>query len=168
MRQVLIVPSYQDIDGPLIFLAGPVQGAPDWQQVAIEFLPTRTDAHIASPRRQSIPIGGLDEEAYNTQIAWEHYYLERAGQSGVIMFWLAKETEHIAGRAYAQTSRFELGEAVTLHRLQGIKVVVGIEDGFSNKRYLLKTISSKAPNIPLCSTLEETCEQAIKLIDKNP
>jgi len=29
--KILIAPKYEDIEGPLIFLAGPIQGAWQWQ-----------------------------------------------------------------------------------------------------------------------------------------
>jgi hypothetical protein len=151
------------LGGPLIFLAGPIQGAPNWHGEAIAFLEGVSGLQIASPRR--LETGGKDfsEEVYREQIAWEHFHLKRAGENGVTLFWLARETAHQCDRAYAQTTRFELGEAVTLHRWKGIKVVVGIEIGFSNARYLKTTIASKAPDIPLCSTLQQTCEIAIRL-----
>jgi len=105
----------------------------------------------------------LSEQKYSEQIDWEHFHLNRAGENGVVLFWLAREVEHFCDRAYVQTSRFELGAGVTLHRWKGSKVIVGIEAGFSNARYLRKTIAKKAPGIPLCSTLKETCEAAVAL-----
>jgi hypothetical protein len=63
----------------------------------------------------------------------------------VIMFWLAGETNHAYDRAYAQTTRFELGEAVTRHRLEKIRVVVGIEKGFTNEKYIRHTILKRHP-----------------------
>ena len=167
MGKILIPPEYKDISGPLIFLAGPIQGALNWQGEAIEFLKSKTSAHIASPRREMVLDKDFKAEDYNIQVEWEHDYLEYAAVYGVTLFWLAREAEHMCDRSYAQTSRFELGEAVTRHRLEGIKVVVGIEEGFSNKRYLQKTISTKMPNISLCSSLKETCLEAIKLFTTN-
>ena len=163
MAKVLIPPAYNDVAGPLIFLAGPIQGAPHWHQEAIALIGDASGFQIASPRRPE--TGGKDypEEVYQEQIAWEHFHLARAAQNGVTLFWLAREMVHQCDRAYAQTTRFELGEAVTLHQWKGIKVVVGLEAGFSNARYLRATITRKAPGIPLCSTLAETCEQAVRL-----
>lgn len=154
MAEVLIPIDYRDITGPLIFLAGPIQGAPDWHAAALTHFQTARGLTLASPKAIQ------PHDYYHDQIAWEHHHLERAARHGVILFWLAREAQHVCDRAYAQTSRFELGEAVTLHRWQGIKVVVGIEDGFSNARYLRLTIAKKAPGIPLCSSLAQTCEAA--------
>lgn len=71
----------------------------------------------------------------------------------------------IPERSYAQTTRFELGEAVTTHRFTGAHVVVGvgIEDGFTNARYLRRAIAKKASGIPFCASFEETCRKAIAL-----
>lgn len=163
--KILIPPKYEKITGPLIFLAGPIQGAPDWQKEAIEILKNLTpDIHIASPRRSIESRGQFPEKDYHEQVEWEHHYLDYAAKNGVILFWLAKEAENISGRAYAQTTRFELGEAVARHYIKGIKVVVGIEKGFSNERYLRKTIAAKAQDIPLLDNLADTCKTAIKLI----
>lgn len=162
MGKTLIAPEYGDVPGPLIFLAGPIQGAADWQKRAIELLAPHPGVNIASPRR---PLSAEDfsEADYNAQVDWEHHHLARAAENGAILFWLAKESVHDCGRAYAQTTRFELGEAVTLCRLRGAKVVIGIEEGFTNARYIRRTLAKKAPAIPMCSTLEEACEQALRL-----
>lgn len=157
MAEILTPCTYADIAGPLIFLAGPIQGALDWHAEAIARLRAGGATAVASPKAIE------KHDYYNEQVAWEHHHLERAGRHGVILFWLAREAQHVCDRAYAQTTRFELGEAVTLHRWQGIKVVVGIEDGFSNARYLRLTIAKKAPGIPLCTTLPQTCEVAMLL-----
>lgn len=162
MRKVILPPEYVEIsvNEPVLFLAGPIQGAPDWQNEAISIIHNlASNLDIASPRRDE-----FKNADYNEQVDWEHFYLDRAARNGVIMFWLAREANHVCERAYAQTSRFELGEAITLHRWQKIKVIVGIEDGFSNSRYLKKTISKKASGILICSNLRETCEKAVKLI----
>lgn len=163
MGEVIRPPAYQDLRGPLIFLAGPIQGAPDWHAETISLLQA-TDIFIASPRRPDSEGGDFSQDAYNEQVAWEHYHLQRAGENGVSLFWLAREARHQCDRAYAQTSQFELGEAVTLHRWKGIKVVVGIEKGFSNARYLRTTITRKAPAVPLCSTLRETCDAVLEIL----
>jgi len=162
MSQVLVPPVYVEVAGPLIFLAGPIQGAPDWQAEAIRILSAAGGIAIASPRRAAAG-GDFPETEYAAQVDWEHHYLARAAANGVTLFWLAKEAVHVCERTYAQTTRFELGEAVTLHRLTGAKVAVGIEPGFSNMRYLLRTIGKKAPNIPICGTLAETCVRALGL-----
>src|ERR1051326_8779002 len=91
----------------VLFLAGPIQGTGDWQAEARKIIHAkRPDVLVASPRRDYVP-GTFD---YGQQVDWETYHLRLAAANGVILFWLAREEEHIPSRAYAQTSRFELGE----------------------------------------------------------
>ena len=163
----------------VIFLAGPIQGAPDWHLEAVEHLRelymseiNLKDFHIACPKRLAVS----DEEFnYDEQIAWETHYLNAAAQTGGIMFWLAKEEEQIPGRAYGQTSRFELGEwkarVQILNKLKKlfdekttIKMVVGIQQGFSGRRYLIKRLSEDVPEVMLCETLEETCKALYQIL----
>src|SRR5215510_12081501 len=100
MSGVLILPpQYTPIEGTLIFLAGPIQGAPLWQQQAIGFLMEMApDFHIACPRGSAIP-GRFD---YGNQVDWETHHLRLAGKQGAILFWLAREEFHFPERAYAQ------------------------------------------------------------------
>lgn len=164
MSTVHVPPQVMPVEQPLIFLGGPIQGAPDWQSRAIALISSEApDVDIASPRRPTVSKGDFGEDEYLKQVHWEHDHLAIAAERGVTLFWLAAEAEHVPGRSYAQTTRFELGEAVTNHRLTGAHVVVGIEEGFTNARYLRLTIGKKAPAIPLCGSLEESCRQAVIL-----
>jgi len=163
--EIIIPPQYIAIEGPVIFLAGPIQGATDWQNEAARFIKSEAqEVHIASPRRPEFNKGDFVGDKHKEQVDWEHFYLQRAGENGVILFWLAKEQEHSCDRAYAQTTRFELGEAVAKHHFANIKVIVGIEDGFTNANYLRITLSKKYPGIPICNNLQETCKTAIQYI----
>jgi hypothetical protein len=160
-NRVLLPPQIQeDIPGQVIFLAGPIQGAPDWQGEAIRILGARaSDIFIASPRRKYLD-GDFD---YGKQVDWETYYLRRASVRGVILFWLAKEAVHDCGRAYAQTTRFELAEWKVRHERDGVKVAVGIEEGFPGAKYVRKRLAQDCPKIPLCDSLEGVCSAAIAL-----
>lgn len=162
--RIIIPPEYIEVKGPVIFLAGPIRGAYNWQEEAANYINNRSlELNIASPRRPGLTPDEFRDDVFDEQVDWEHYYLARAGENGVILFWLAKEFKHDCKRVYAQTTRFELGEHVAKHHFAGIKVAVGIEDGFSNARYIRRTLSKKYPKIPICESLKETCEAAIKL-----
>lgn len=104
-----------------------------------------------------------EENAFNKQVDWETKYLEKAGGNGVILFWLAKQAKNIPGRAYAQTTRWELATWKERHKTKGAKLVVGIEEGFSGARYIRKKLMEECPNIPLLTSLEETCKRALAL-----
>ena len=158
---ILIAPHREELTGPVIFLAGPIQGAPDWQTEAMGLLGVNPYIHVVSPRQSIQKKEEFSDQDYFSQIEWEHHYLDVACKSGVVMFWLPKPIEIIQGRAYAQTTRFELGEMVARHYLSGVRLVIGIEKGFGNDRYIRRTLELKAPKVSVCSTLEETCESAL-------
>jgi len=150
-------------EAPLIFLAGPIQGAPDWQEQASDIIAVLDpEIVIANPRQPLELADGLQGQDFYDQVDWETHYLRQAGKRGVIMFWLAKEAEHNCGRAYAQTSRFELGEWKEYHRRDSSIVVIGIEPGFTNERYLRHRLGQDCPEIAIFNTLEQTCRLAVK------
>jgi hypothetical protein len=161
MGVVVCPPAYLDLDGPLVFLAGPIQGAGDWQDDAISYLTKQASGcNIASPRRSYPPVT-FD---YDVQVDWETHHLRRAAQQGVILFWLATEKEHDCNRSYAQTTRFELAEWKARHERDGAPLVVGIEEGFSGARYIRRRFGQDCPTIPILSTLEDACRSAIEAI----
>lgn len=148
---------------PGIFLAGPIQGARDWQSEAISLLLDKTkdikeDFFIASPRTKDWNKG-YDFEA---QIDWETKYLSMAGNYGVIMFWLCNESEHFCHRAYAQTTRFELAEWISTAKDWDSKVVVGFDTNFSGSKYIKHRLK-KNSNITQCNSLEETVSKTAEL-----
>jgi hypothetical protein len=164
---VLLPPIITPIDGPLVFLAGPIQGAPDWQAEAIQWFAEHAPTlAIASPRR----LDRSGEFDYATQVEWETHYLRRAATCGVILFWLARESEHVPGRAYAQTTRFELAEWKVRHERDGVRLVIGIEDGFSGAKYIRHRLGRDCPRVLLLSSLPAVCASAVELagiVDEN-
>lgn len=144
--------------GPLVFLAGPIQGAADWQARAIELLVSHVN--VASPRTNRWEVGGI---TYEEQVDWETEHLNWAADSGgAILFWLAKENVHYCTRAYAQTTRFELGEWSAKYRLrQNFILAIGIEEGFTNAKYLRRRLAQDCPWLTIHSNLESTCQAAL-------
>ena len=82
-----------------VFLAGPIQGAPKWQFA----LPELDNVVWLCPRRNDGVE--LNDETHYQQMEWETQALRTAN---IILFWIPEEVEHIEGRSYAQTTRFEL------------------------------------------------------------
>lgn len=134
-------------DKKMVFLAGPIMGAEDWQSRAIADL-ADYDIYLASPRKAWQPGYNLD-----MQIDWESRHLARAD---IILFWLPLCKEKIPDRDYAQTTRFELGEwlAKTQYNLSNKKVILGIEEGFYGRSYIVKRLENTA--VQVYSTYEET------------
>ena len=154
----------------IIFLAGPIQGARNWQKEAIKIIEKLAKGNnildkitIASPRWEHLS----NKVDYETQVDWETEYLNKASKTGVIMFWLEKEQEHYCDRAYAQTTRFELAEWKVKHQLLGANIVLGIDEKFTNRRYITRRFSQDCPNVNICISLEDTCKEAIDIVVKN-
>lgn len=161
MSRVLQPPNYCELVGPVVFLAGPIQGAPRWQLDAAKLLhELLPEVHVADPRRDSFP----GEFEYDAQVDWETLHLRRAAENGVILFWLANEQTHSCNRAYAQTTRFELAEWKVRHERDGAQLVVGIDDGFTGAKYILRRFAQDCPAVPMCSSLPDTCAAVVRLL----
>jgi len=159
--KLILAPNFTEVDGPLIFLAGPIQGAKDWQSEAIKITHNiNPQINIASPRRENLSKDFI----YEKQVDWETHFLRRTAQDGVILFWLSKEFEHNPDRAYAQTSRFEIAEWKVRHERDGVKLVIGIEEGFTGAKYIRRRFGQDCPEVLILNTLEETCKKAVDLI----
>ncbi len=142
-------------DKKMVFLAGPIKGAPDWQKKAVQDL-SDLDIYLANPRRKN--SANFD---FDTQINWESNFL---AASDIIMFWIPKKTTEIEGRDYAQTTRFELAEWAAKTRFNSThkKIVVGIDNAFFGKSYIVKRLAEQ--NIPVFNTYEETLQNVRQLI----
>lgn len=175
-------PTYHNIDEgePGIFLAGPIQGAPDWQNEAYLNL-TRVhrstdNIHVFSPRRrdnfenQDRPEFAknrkLPDEVFKGQVDWEKRHLKIARDTGVLVFWFAARDyslKYREGRPYTQTTRLELSRTFGwLDYSPKIEVVAGMDPNYegSNTRYVKELIAEFA--IPLHDNLEEVCVSALK------
>lgn len=128
-------PTYNTIadDAPLVFLAGPIQGSPDWQTpTAQDVLQASRHAHVASPRRVSID----DHFDYDEQVKWEKNHLRRSLRCGVIMFWFAARDltlEYEEGRSYAQTSRIEIGRTFGWYDSVPFPLTIGFEESYTSQ-----------------------------------
>jgi hypothetical protein len=120
--------------------------------------------HLACPRRTYLP----GEFVYEAQVDWETHYLRRAAQDGAILFWLAREAEHRCHRAYGQTTRFELAEWKVRHEREGVRLVIGIEEGFSGAPYVRQRFRQDCPRVPLVSSLAEACRAVADLVSTGP
>jgi calcineurin-like phosphoesterase family protein len=155
----------------VIFLAGPIQGAPNWQDEVIRQLTgifTKLSVNrnivICSPRR-----GAMETTfEYDEQVNWESYHLDLASKYGVLVFWLPLEEAVVEGRSYAQTTRFEIGEWFAKgQNIQDLKLSFGVEPGFSGARYIVKKFIDAYPDIIVNSSLEDlTRNIAEKIIER--
>lgn len=158
----LILPlNYPKISEPVLFLAGPVQGAPNWQEEAIEYLYSKNpEIWVASPRRRN-----MKGFVYHQQVAWERHWLRKVSQNGLVLFWFADEAEVIPGRAYAKTSRFEFGEAKINYEYGVSNLSIGIEPGFSG-RYFRQVLKDECRGLIIHRTLKRTLDDALKQMNQ--
>ena len=158
--KIILPPTFLEDDSPLIYLAGPIDGAESWHEKAINLIRSNApELNVVSPKEKA---DSNTVDVYSSHLSWDNFHIRKAADNGVIVFWLAKQKDDHIG-PYAQTTRFKLGEFKIRHERDGIKLVVGIEDGFSNAWYIRKRISEECPGIPICSNLEETCLTAIRM-----
>jgi hypothetical protein len=158
----LLAPERAELRGPAVFLAGPIQGAPDWQSQAARLIQELDpELHVCSPRRGEVG-GDFDDEKHGVQVDWETEHLRRCAENGVILFWLPAQAYDVPGRQYAQTTRFELGNWEECARRREIKLVVGFGEGFSNARYLRRRLRQDCPQATVTRSLEELCVAAVE------
>ena len=168
----LIIPKtyVAEIAGPLVFLAGPIREAPNWQDYAATFLLSKEpDLTVASPRRgKRNPIFRYllegDENHFSRQREWERHYLDLASKRGAILFWLPGETLHECSKAYGAMTRLELGQVMTASRIVDfVNFCVGSDGEFSELNTIKYDLSLDAPDKFVFNTLEETCREALRL-----
>jgi hypothetical protein len=164
-RVFLQPPEIVEKDRPVIFLAGPVQGAPDWQSVAGRTIQDIDPSIIVASPRKNYPEGTF---VYERQVDWETRFLRVAGETGAIAFWLANQVEPTPGRAYGQTSRFEIGEWLVRHIYTGAPLTVGFEEDFGNIRYFRHRFAKSAPDVKFTDNFEELCQNAVDLAQSRP
>lgn len=171
MAGVIIPKTYvKVIESPLIFLAGPIRGAPNWQDEAIKILLSQSpDLIITSPRRgirdaiSSYILQG-DDNYFPRQRAWERHYLNIASKKGVILFWLPGEEQHNCEKVYGAITRLELGQWMTNYKHdKSVRFCIGSDGEFPELDTNKYDLSLDAPEKDIKKTLEETCYEAIKI-----
>jgi hypothetical protein len=171
MSKLIIPKTYVlELGAPLIFLAGPIRSAPNWQDEAIDFLFSQEpDLVIASPRRgirdKIAPyIMTGDETYFLRQRAWERHYLDIASETGAILFWLPGETEHDCQKVYGAMTRVEIGQWMTNYRHNNsVRFCVGTDGKFPEMHTIDFDLQMDAPDKKIYSSLEETCAEAVRL-----
>lgn len=142
-ERLMTPPKWTGVDEslPVVFIAGPIQGAPDYQTpLAHRLIDAHPNLFVASPRRLEV-----DEKFnYDEQVFWEQANLGRAAFHGVSAFWLAAQDHSLTyepNRAYAQTTRFEFGQVIGRKTENpSIKIQIGIDpeygaSGGGSERY---------------------------------
>lgn len=174
MSTLIIPKTYvEKLETPLIFLAGPIRSAPNWQDEAISFLfSQKPNLTIASPRRgirdKIAPyIANGDENYFPRQRAWERHYLDIASKTGAVLFWLPGEAEHDCKKVYGAMTRLEIGQWMTRYSLdKTVRFCVGSDGTFSELGTIEFDLKLDAPDKNIKHTLEETCVEALSLANQ--
>lgn len=148
-------------DEELVFLAGPIQGAPDWQMdLAPKIIQRRPGIVVATPRAP----GNVDRESFdfNEQVDWEDEHLWRAAKLGGIVFYFAAQDARLPyreGRAYAQTTRIELGKILGWRRFMPVNVAVGFDPEYKggSERYIRRML--ERDEVSVASGADELLER---------
>jgi hypothetical protein len=157
-------------DQPVIFLVGPIKGADNWRNQAIEFLLTEDpgiiiispDKNIKSELRQYV-LSGVEGQFLRRR-AWELRYFLLAIAKGVVMAWLPGETRHDCKKSYAAMTRIELGELLGFYQHdKSIRFCIGSDRKFSELDTIMCDFSVFAPDIWFFSNLAGTCQEALRL-----
>jgi hypothetical protein len=67
-------------------------------------------------------------------------------------------------RLFLPPTYTELAEWKVRHERDGAKLVIGIEDGFTGAKYIRRRFAQDCPGVPVCDTLGQTCEAAVRLL----
>ena len=130
-----------------LFLAGSINGAPNWQQRYAGMFED-TDLVLFNPRRPlcDTPYGGAwTSEEGQRQIDWEHEHLRKAH---AISFWFAAE-----GQGFS--SALELGTAVE----RDLPVFVGVHPMYWKASTIAYQTKKARPNIVVVESLAALANQ---------
>ena len=149
----------------LLFLVGPIFGAPAWQDMARTAIhDLRSDIVVVNPCLAE-PNGNL---GFEDQLAWERHYRRVTGDPrfGATLVWLPRQATDFPEHDYAQTSRYEVGELAAWHQHQGSRASLGIEPGFRGERFIRHCWRLECPGVKVSDSLQETCEEAVRVASR--
>jgi hypothetical protein len=164
-----------ELEVPVIFLAGPIRGGDDWQYRFIKEIEKDLErGTIVNPVRYegdhplfSVKEKG-DENHFESQTLWERYYLATASKKGCIVFYLPCESKinpRTSGLPYARDSYGELGEwRGRMIYDNKINLVVGADKDFPGLDVIEKNFKAMRPDFGIHYSLEDTVRKTIEII----
>lgn len=165
-----------------IFLAWPIAWAWWWQEIATRYIEEKTknsskQVIIIDPSRFIIDWKWEKrhtpwyEYKFSRQRAWERFYLDATANNGWrILFWLPTQREIIPNnpnwtqkKSYASTTRQELWTAMIRYPES---LIVWIDEEFQESSIIEDDFKfyTNNPDFPIYDSLEECCEEVVKLI----
>ena len=143
-------------NGKVVYLAGPLKSAPNWQKEACDYFErSASGLHIINPRWESLP---LDFDAED-QFQWEYFHQCLALERGCVMFWFPANMKNRRPFAYGGKALIDLGEIVAQTRLNKGRIYIGMEPGW---RSLAADYIKCVMGEHIYESLEELCRQVVK------
>jgi Nucleoside 2-deoxyribosyltransferase like len=142
--QYIQAPTEYQGGGPVLFLAGGVSDAENWQGRFLRLLP-RGEYTVLNPRRANFPVGGTSAETQ--QIEWEVRHLRRAT---IVAFWFPPQT-------LCPIALFELGMCCA----SGTPIVVGADANYARRFDVEVHLRLERPNVVIANTLHSLAAQVV-------
>ncbi len=127
-----------------VFLAGGINGCPDWQQEMVHLL-SDTDLVLLNPRRKHFPIN--DHRASAEQIVWEYESLRKAD---AILFWFPYET-------LCPIALYELGTWSMTDK----PIFVGIHPNYQRRQNVVMQTRLARPDVEVMYSMSHLVSQII-------
>ena len=164
-----------EIELPVIFLAGPIRGGDDWQYRFIkEIEKDFKKGTIVNPVRYEgdHPLFSVKEKGeenhFESQTLWERYYLDVASRRGCVTFFLPVESKinpRTTGLPYARDTYGELGEwRGRKMSNNNISLVVGGDSEFPGIDVIEKNFKYAFGDFKIQKSLEDTVRETLKVI----
>ncbi len=175
--KIILPKTHAKPEFPLIYLAGPIRSAPEWQDKAIELLlSVMPDCTVANPRRYVSKtlqeyVAKCDNAFFPRQRAWERHYMEIAATEreggktkSALLFYLPAEEKQDRDKVYGHMTQYELGEWITRYELNPkTSMVIGADQRYPELGTVTYDISSRT-NLTILNGLEETVREAARIV----
>lgn len=186
MSKLILPKTYMEPDGPVLFLVGPIRGAPRWQQQGFEIiqaLDVENRIYVVSPSdrfdEKYLKMAVQDDGCgFKGGTLFERHYLKLAlreehGLEGAIAMWLPTQVEAMPINKktgfpgpYARDTRPETGRWGTgiLGQNPNAPIFVGAEENFDGLSVMKTNFLEDRPEMIFYSTLFDTCNAAVDRI----
>jgi hypothetical protein len=134
-------PQEYDGDETVVFLAGSVTDAENWQSRVAQLL-RHVNVTLLNPRRGDFPVG--DALAAERQIEWEHRYLRRAE---LVAFWFS-------AHSLCPIALFELGACCA----ERVPLVVATDQNYERRRDVISQLQLRRPEVTVVQSLESLAQ----------
>jgi len=173
MAEIFTPNNFVESSKPIIFIGGPAKGAGGWQYDAVDILSKKEkDVLIALPfkkinRMLNASIVNNTAKSFSGQREWELYYQDVASRKGCILFWFPPEREHNCDKSYGLISSGEVSYWSGVYQFdKNVNFCIGGNGNFNEWDTFLRDFSKRIPDKTVFNSLEETCDEALRIAYK--